>query len=297
MKHPLYANWPYKKVKPHHVEELIRRYEAGESARQICLDMPFKEDAALRVLKDFGVHIKTRKEIQLSLGSTINVGAFSDTDDPDCAYYFGWLITDGYITKTRYGYKVGIEINSGDRYVLEGMCKYVGLPLTRVTDRERLTGFRGEGRVPARTQVSSFSFSFEPISDRLQAYGLHERKSLRENPTDKFATNPHFWRGVFEGDGYISKLGADNKLQLCGSEAMCVKWAAFCQSVVPGMSVSIRKQVGDYGSTIFHTYSGKHEECKAVLDAMYLGTTPERRLKRKYDVYVGRFYGGKDPNQ
>lgn len=295
MKHPTKEKWPYRKVKPEHVPELIRRYEGGESARKICMDMPFKEDVAIKVLRDFGVHIKTRKEVQLSRGSRLNVDAFADPEDPDCAYYFGWLLTDGYISKTKYGYRVAIELANSDRKVLEGLCAYLNLPQDRVVDRKRVVKFRGRD-AGVETHVSCISFSYGPISDRLMEYGLIERKSLKEDPSEVFQHNRHFWRGVFEGDGYISKLGTDNKLQMCGSKMMCHKWAEYCKSVFPGMGVKVFSQIGEYGSEVFHAYSGRHEQCKAVLDSLYLGVPEERRLSRKYDIYVGRFYGGVDPN-
>lgn len=297
MKHPTKEKWPYRKVKPEHVPELIRRYELGESARQICLDMPFKEDVAIKVLRDFGIHIKTKKENRLSQGCTINVDAFSDPEDPRAAYYFGWLLTDGYVTKLGYGLRVGIEVTSEDGYILEGMCEYLNLPLERVVYRERESDFCGRDTEKRTAKINSLVFSFEKISDRLVSYGMEERKSLRENPSEVFQYNRHFWRGAFEGDGYISKIGSDNKLQMCGSKQMCDKWAEYCKSVVPEMNVRVYYQVNENGRKLYHAYAGKGEQCKAVLDSLYLGVPPEMRLKRKYNIYVERFYGGVDPNE
>lgn len=106
--------------------------------------------------------------------------------------------------------------------------------------------------------------------------------------------NRHFWRGVLEGDGYLSKLGSCTKMQICGSETLCNQWFSYCKSVVPDMHMTITPDNKNNG--LFHTYSGRFEECKAVLDTLYLGVPEHMRLKRKYNLYVGRYYDGIDPN-
>lgn len=104
MQHPKYEVWPYKKVLPEHVPVLISRYTSGESARKICLDLPFSEDVALKVLRDFGVPIKTRKENRFSMGFKINEDAFSDPTEAECAYFYGWLLTDGCLRERKYAH-------------------------------------------------------------------------------------------------------------------------------------------------------------------------------------------------
>lgn len=296
MKHPTSSTWPYRKVKPEHVPILIEKYNQGQSARKICETLPFSEDVALKVLRDFGVPVRTRKEIQFSMGSKLNKDAFPEDIDEDGSYFFGWLLTDGYIIKRKYGYQVGIEINSEDRYILEGLCEYLNLPKSRVKDRTRYPEFRGVVSSNP-TYVSGMTFSYEPINERLISFGLEERKSLKEDPSPVFNYNRHFWRGVFEGDGYISKIGSDNKLQICGGEKLCRKWVDYCRSVVPEMNVKIYSQVNECGTTKYYTYSGKSAECKKVLDSLYLGVPHGRRLERKYNIYVERFYNGEDPNR
>ncbi len=82
MRHPKYDYWPYKKVKPEHVSALIERYQNGESAESISKDFPCGKDVILRVLRDFDVHIKTRKENRFSMGFSINENAFLDPNEP-----------------------------------------------------------------------------------------------------------------------------------------------------------------------------------------------------------------------
>jgi len=288
MQHPTSETWPYKKVKPEHVPVLIERYEGGESARKICIDLPFSEDIAFKVLRDFGVAIKTRKENRFSMGCTINEQAFSDIDEPECAYFFGWLLTDGNLRKTKYGYSVSLSLNAKDIAVVESLAKYVANG-NKVSVRERL-----DKRTNKVYSTCSFNFADSRLLDKLMQLGLEERKSTKEVCPDVFLENRDFWRGVLEGDGYLSKLGTCTKMQICGSETLCKQWYSYCRSVVPDMHMTITPDPKNNG--LFHTYSGRFNECKAVLDSLYLGVPEHLRLERKYNLYVGRYYDGVDPN-
>jgi hypothetical protein len=286
MQHPKYETWPYKKVLPEHIQPLIDRYQGGESARKICLDFPFAEDVALKVLRDFDIPIKTRKEIRFSMGHSFNESAFSDTNEQECAYFYGWLLTDGNIKETKYGHQVSIELGLKDIEIVESLKSYIG------NGNSIRVRHRTDIRQDKIYSQCSFAFQYEPVTNKLMDLGLEPRKSKKEICPDAFLYNRHFWRGVLEGDGYLSKIGADNKMQICGSETLCNQWKDYCQSIVPDMYVNVYEQKNG----LYNCYSGKMLECKAVLDSLYLNTSKELRLSRKYNIYVERFYDGIDPN-
>lgn len=289
MQHPKYEKWPYHKVKPEHVPVLIKRYQGGESARQICLDMPFAEDAALKVLRDFDIPIKTRKENRFSMGHTINENAFLDTSEPECAYFYGWLLTDGNLRETQYSHQVCMELGLRDIQVLESLKGYLD------SDNKVSVRYREDARTGNTYSMCSFAFQYAPITERLIALGLKPKKSLSESCPTSLEFNRDFWRGVLEGDGHLSKLSNPTRMQICGSEELCNQWFNYCKSVVPDMHMRISKQVFKSGKSMFHASSGRFCECKAVLDSLYLGVPEHLRLKRKYDLYVGRYYNGIDP--
>lgn len=287
MQHPKYEKWPYIKVKPEHVPILIDRYQGGESARQICLDMPFAEDVALKVLRDFDVPIKTRKENRFSMGHTINESAFLDVSEPECAYFYGWLLTDGCITRRKYGHQVSISLKKQDFKILESLSTYVGNGC-EVKYRDRF-----DKRTEKVYSSCSYNFSYTPIIERLITLGLSERKSLREYCPESFITNPHFWRGVFEGDGYLSRPDQDLKFQICGSEKLCHQWSDYCREILPSMHVVVKH----LRNGLWYTYSGRSAECKIILDSLYLAVPENLRLERKYNLYVERYYNGIDTNR
>lgn len=290
MQHPKFEKWPYKKVKPEHVPALIERYQNGESARKICLDMPFAEDVALKVLRDFDIPVKTRKENRFSMGFKINENAFSDVNEPECAYFYGWLLTDGNLRKTKYAHSVTIELSLKDAEVLESLQAYINNGnMIRVRHRE-------DQRTRNTNSMCSFAFQYEPITKRLIDFGLEPRKSLRELCPKEFLFNRDFWRGALEGDGYLSKLDGCTKMQLCGSEELMNQWFEYCKSVVPDMHMTIKSYSKKEEKKLYYAYSGRFDECKAVLDSLYLGVPEHLRLERKYNLYVGRYYSGIDPN-
>lgn len=290
MQHPKYKVWPYNKVLPEHVQPLIDRYQSGESARKICLDMPFAEDPALKVLRDFDIPIKTRKENRFSMGHKINEEAFSNIYEPECAYFYGWLLTDGNLRETKYAHNVSIELSKKDIKVLESLQNYIANGNTiRVRDRfDKRTG--------NTYSMCSYAFQYQLITKRLIDFGLTPRKSLSEVCPEQFLYNRDFWRGVLEGDGHLSKLGSFTKMQICGSETLCNQWFEYCKSIVPDMHMTVSSYDKGSEKKLYYSYSGRFEECKAVLDSLYLGVPENLRLERKYNLYVGRYYNGIDPS-
>jgi hypothetical protein len=289
MQYQEFEKWPYRDVKPEDVPILISRYQAGESSEKISEDFIFSKDLVLKVLKDNGVHIKTRKENRFSMGFSINEDAFVDVGEPECAYFFGWLLTDGCLRETKYGHQIGLELSLIDLKVVESLSKYVKSG-NKISIRHR-----NDKRTGNTYSMCSFTFQYAPITARLISLGLEARKSTRESCPDEFLLSRDFWRGVLEGDGYLSKLSGSTKMQICGSETLCSQWHEYCKSTVPNMHMTITAD--PKGNGLFHTYSGRFDECKTVLDSLYLGVPEHMRLERKYNLYVGRYYDGIDPNR
>lgn len=280
MQHPKYEAWPYNKVLPAHVQPLIDRYQGGESTETIAKDFPFGKDVVLKVLRDFDIPIKTRKENRFSMGHTINENAFSDTNEVECAYFYGWILTDGNLRETKYGHSVSLELSLRDVKIVESLKEYIASGnMVRVRHRfDKRTG--------NTYSMCSFAFAYSPLIENLLKLGLEPRKSMREIAPKEFLYNRDFWRGVLEGDGYIAKPENDLKIVLCGSETLCNQWKDYCQNLVPDMPVNIKH----IKNGLYNAYSGRSAQCKIVLDSLYLGVPEHLRLERKYNLYMGRYY-------
>lgn len=255
------------------INQLITRYSNGESTPEICKDLPCNEDTALRVLRTAGVTIKTKRELKFYKGYTINEDAFCDLDSEEAAYFYGWLLTDGCLSKK----SVSLEVASKDEEILVNLQKYMGSS----------NSIRRRSRVDKRTgntyHQSSFAFSHDVILDRLISLGLTPRKSLQEICPEEFKYNKHFWRGVIEGDGHISK--SQNKVELCGSINLINGFMEYVRVICPEYnSMTVRMN----GSMPYTAISSK-AVCTEVLRALY--EDANLVLTRKHQTYLERYNG------
>lgn len=259
------------------IKELVERYSSGESTPSICKDLPCSNDTALKVLRENGVVVKGKEDLKFYKGYTINEEAFSDVNEEECAYFYGWILTDGCLTKR----SVSIELSSVDEELLLNLKTYLNSS-SSIRTRSRL-----DSRTGNTYHQSSFAFSHTTILDRLKQFGLEPRKSLLEKCPDVFKYNRHFWRGVVEGDGHIAKKS--NSLELCGGPELVESFANYCKFLVK-----------DYEPTF--TMNGKmnvvrirsKDACKLILDELYKDC--EFKLSRKYNVYLERYWDGTNPS-
>ncbi len=80
------------------------------------------------------------------------------------------------------------------------------------------------------------------IAEKLSGYGIVPRKSFTARVIG-LENNRHFWRGVFDGDGYFkNKDGRDgDKMILTGNNDLCAQFEEFIKENVPEAKVRIRK--------------------------------------------------------
>lgn len=254
------------------VEQLINRYENGESTNSICKDMPCSPDTALKVLKDNGVRIKTKRELKFYRGYTINENAFEDIQQECPAYFYGWILTDGCLSKEC----VSLGLSSKDDEVLENLKVYMG------SSNKIYYRSRRDKRTEKTYHAAEFSFSHAPIVERLRKLGLSERKSMNEVCPPELEKNRHFWRGVVEGDGHIPK--DRHGIEVCGSKELVEKFSEYCLSVCPKTTISYRNVKGLYTVRV-----GRKGSVKEILDSLYEGSTV--KLTRKYNAYTEKYYG------
>lgn len=254
------------------MSELSERYTGGESVPSICKELPCSEDTAFYLLRKMGVEIKTSEQIKFYKGYTINEDAFSDVNEEACAYFYGWLLTDGCLSKK----SISIELSSKDEEILQGLKGYL----------KSSNNIRRRSREDKRTgntyHQSSFSFSHTPILERLQFFGLTPRKSLLESCPEVFARNRHFWRGVVEGDGCISKTS--NKLEICGGLELVQGFVTFCSEICPEYKPKIKMN-----GKMHVGYICTKGQVKAVLDEIYRDCN--YKLSRKHQIYLEKYCG------
>ena len=257
------------------IDEAVRMYSEGMSAPEISVVLGNSKSNVTYALKLRGVIMKTKKEIKFYKNYSINEDAFSDLTTEESAYFYGWLLTDGWVSKAN----VSIELSRKDEELLQNFKSYMGSS-NKIFQRTRLVKPTGN-----YSEMSSFGFSHEPILDRLKSLGLKEKKSLEEVCPKVFEYNRHFWRGVIEGDGHISKR--DNRIELCGSLELVKSFANFCTDLCSSINPRFTKN----GKMDIVRINGR-EGVNLILDKLYRDCN--LKLSRKYNVYLERYCNGVD---
>lgn len=254
------------------IDSLESRYLSGESVPAICKDLPCSVDTALSILRKRGIEIRSKEDIKFYKGYTINEEAFSDVNEEACAYFYGWLLTDGCLSKK----SVSLELSSQDEEILLNLKSYL----------ESSNTIRRRSRVDSRTgntyRQSSFAFSHTTILERLKAFGFESKKSLNEKCPEQLAFNRHFWRGVIEGDGHIAKNSF--RLEVCGGKELAEAFASYCTAICPEYTPKVKMNGKMYVGYVSSKY-----QIKKILDEIYKECN--YKLSRKYQVYLEKYHG------
>lgn len=252
--------------------QIVHLYcEQGQTINDIIGIMGVTIHDIRKTLKKFDVPFKTLKFYR---ERSINKSAFSDPSEEACAYYYGWIVSDGCLSGKG---EVTLGVNTKDIEILENLKDYVGgnrKVYSTVTTPDKRTGTAYE--------TSSFSFQDDDLTERLIDFGLEPRKSTKETCPAVFKFNRHFWRGMVEGDGSISKT--TNEFTLVGSEAIIKDFANYCYSLFPECKPKF------YIKGKLHVLSlCSKVYSKQILDELYRDCN--YRLSRKYKIYLEKYYG------
>jgi len=252
------------------IEEVCSKYLEGKSSKLIAKTFGCSEDTVLKALRSNHIEIKTSVDYA---DYKVNLEAFENPHDSDCAYFFGWLLTDGCIYGKEGNERVSLEVSEKDAEILRNLKKYVGTnPEIRVRKRE-------DSRTGKTYSQASFSFTDKILVKRLKDLGLTSRKSLKEVVPENFKYNRDFWRGVLEGDGHI-RPGSRYEITICGSQQLCDSFSDYCRKIHPTCNPSIRTN----GRGLYTVHLYNKASCKIILDSLYVGC--KLMLPRKYNTYL-----------
>lgn len=255
--------------------KVIDLYEDGVTIDNIVILLDITIQDVRKVFKKFDITPKTPKFYRERY---INKDAFSDTNEEECAYYYGWIVSDGCLCSRGV---VTLSVHTKDIEILSNLKEYVG------GNRVIYSGItKPDPRTGTVYQTSSFSFQDDDLSERLINFGLEQRKSTKETCPEVFKLNRNFWRGMLEGDGCISKTS--NNLDLVGSEEIVQDFANYFKFLFPECNPRLNKK----GSISVVSLCSKIYS-KQILDELYRDC--KYKLSRKYKIYLEKYYNGIDP--
>jgi hypothetical protein len=255
---------------------MCARYRQGLSSSQVALELKIDPTTVLTALRRAGVEVRPTGAARRF---HCNDSFFSVIDNEASAYWLGFLAADGCVTESRN--VVSLSLQERDRCHVEAFRDAITCtgPVTRLTIQH---GF-SVGNVSARFRVTS-----APMVADLIRHGVVPRKTaVLTWPVLDEAMYPHYLRGYFDGDGWISTMGRGEKAMtwgLIGTEPFLLS----CQSYLVdrlqlGRTKLIHHAVTSYIRNL--TYGGTAQVC-AIAGLMYADATIwlERKRARIRDV-------------
>lgn len=191
-------------------------YAAGQSTTQLAKQYGVRDVVIARWVRKAGVLIRSpsQRHRKYFLDETV----FNKINQ-NSAYWIGFLMADGCL-HIRRGQSPQIKI---------------GLQIRDIIHLENFRSFLKSGRkISIYTwkafKYAQFSVQSEILANRLQAFGIVERKTSKAEATTYLANNRHFWRGVMDGDGSLRLT--QNRwplIQLSGSEKLMNQFIRFAR--------------------------------------------------------------------
>lgn len=244
-------------------DEVIERYKNNESIWSICNSMGLYQSKVNKIINECNIErISTSKRLNPDLNETY----FENIDTPDKAYWLGWMITDGCISK---GHTISMSLQMRDRYILEQLEKDLGI-------HNKIKLFNKE--------YYRFSFCCKKMTEDLFKYGIVRNKTFTVDiPYIDEKLLPHLLRGCFEGDGGISKSfrKKQNKYEYELSFYGNYKCVSTFNNMISKITELKPKNIVKSNS-IYRVRWSSHNEIIKILEILYKDSD-EHRLNRKYN--------------
>lgn len=187
---------------------------------------------------------------------------YFNTDTEGAAYFYGLMLADGCMTGR--GSRLSIELKASDRGILDTMRDELNItnPVATI--------------INSKKNSSSLSFTVDGIYRSFVELSYTSQKSTKEVAPERFINSRHFWRGMIDGDGSISKIGCKgSKVYLCGSKKICEQFLSYCKSVNPSISTSVVLMKGS-----LYRVNITGIKAATILNELY--SNAEFKLERKF---------------
>ena len=205
-----------------------------------------------------------------------------DTLTEESVYWMGMLMADGWISKEKTGNpRIAMTLAEKDYAHIVKFSRFLKstYPILRKPVK----------RHDKIVYQYTIRVSSKQIADKLIDYGIKYRKSLTAKVLglDDNTYFKHFWRGVFDGDGYLkNRDGIDaDRMILTGSNDLLGQFEQFIKKNIPDAKVTIKK-IGKYSKLYVYSYTARalarllYYDCSVAL---------ERKLAKARNMYCINF--------
>lgn len=234
-------------------KEMLIAYENGETVTSIAKRYETSHTTVASVLRTQGIQFRAKNG--LTHFHMYDGHYFQTIDTEEKAYWIGFLTADGCITT---GNRITIHLSSVDCGHLEKLKQ--ALKATQM--------------ISQNSRSCSLVICSSEMAADLATHGIHPKKTLSTKPVQVSPElERHYWRGVIDGDGHISKDG--NQLVLVGDYEVVLGFQTFVLTHCPKVKAGIFRDLNIYTFKITGTSARK------MLEILYGEATVY--LERKYE--------------
>lgn len=235
------------------VEDMLRSYESGESVRSIARRYGTSHQVIGPVLKEYSVLLRPHHEA--TRRHRCDYAYFRTIDTQEKAYWLGFLTADGCITT---GNRVAVHLASVD-------CDHL-FKLKKALHASQM--------VSENKRSCSLVICSPEMAADLAMHGILPKKTFYTRPAQVAPVlSRHYWRGVFDGDGSLSRDG--DELTLVGDYDVVLGFQAFVTSHCAGVRAKIQRRENIFALAI------RRQATRLILAVLYEGATVF--LDRKYE--------------
>lgn len=177
-------------------QQILNEYNDGSSRTVLGKKYNIAPQTIKRILVEQGAKLRNHRESKIQY--TFDHSFFKVIDSPEKAYFLGFMLADGHVGEK----EVIIAIKDIDRHIIETFIESI-----RGNNRIATIKTKPSKMIKKETVVSRLNLRSDEMIKDLNSLGLSRNKTYNiTTPQIDEHLQRHFWRGVFDGDGYVSLL-------------------------------------------------------------------------------------------
>ena len=261
--------------------EIINRYLQGDGYEYIAKDYHMDKEAVKVIITKSGNNIRSLSDIRQRY--SINQHYCDEIDTPEKAYILGLLYTDGCRCDRDMHYQIVLKLQDTDVDILYKMqeCLQSNRPLKYIITEPKMFP---NGKIYSPKNQYALIIDNKQIATSLEKWGIIPNKTYTLKFPDFLPEKlyPHFIRGCWEGDGWISKSSKDKGCGFMGTYDLVNYIREYTENLLDiHFSIFHRKEYKMENLYTISLHGGK--QVKQFLDYLYQDSTIH--FHRKYACY------------
>lgn len=244
--------------------QCISLYKSGKSAKEISDALDCHWSVVYYHLRKNDIPVR-QKQVSRYIKNP-----FTELTN-ESEYWLGILLSDGYIQKSPGTKQDRVRLTLKDR---EHLVKFANF-----------LDFNGAITTSKCGRYFSVNVSNQELVDSLVSLGIPYNKTNVAVVPEFLKGSSHFWRGMLDGDGWITSTKGITKMGICGTKDVCNSFIHYVNSEITLKYPPRLVNTNTNNDNFFEVRCNSGYSTKLVLDMLYHESTPATRLNRKYDKY------------